>query len=53
MSKLPNGKVEFEKLEQIHVNIDEASANGHTITNNKVEVGCRLHSGDWRWATNR
>lgn len=32
MSKLPNGKVEFERLEQMHVSIDERSANVHTIT---------------------
>ena len=49
MNKLPNGKVEFEKLEQIHVNIDEASANGHTITNaikSKWGVGYIVVTGD-------
>ena len=33
MIKQPGGKVDFDKQEQIHVNIDESSANVHTITN--------------------
>ena len=33
LNKLPGGKVDFDRIEQMHINIDEASANVHTITN--------------------
>lgn len=33
VTTLPNGKPDFKRLEQMHVHIDEASANVHTITN--------------------
>ena len=33
MNKLPNGKVEFEWLEQTHISLNERSANVHTMTN--------------------
>lgn len=33
MKKLPNGKVEFEQLEQTHINLDDSSANINTVTN--------------------
>ena len=32
MSKLHNGKVEFEKLEQTHVSLDDCTANVNTVT---------------------
>lgn len=32
MSKLHNGKVEFEKLEQTHVSLDDRTANVNTVT---------------------
>ena len=31
MKKLPNGKVEFERLEQAHIRIDDRSANVHAV----------------------
>lgn len=37
MNKLPNGKVEFERLEQAHISIDNRSANVHTM-NNAVQL---------------
>ena len=33
ITKLPNGKVEFERLKQTHINLDERTANVHTVTN--------------------
>ena len=33
MRRLPNGKVEFEKIEQTHISIDDRSANVHTVNN--------------------
>ena len=33
MKKLPNSKVEFEQLEQTHINLDDNSANINTVTN--------------------
>ena len=32
-NRLPNGKVEFERLEQAHISIDDRSANVHSINN--------------------
>lgn len=32
VTKLPNGKVDFVRMEQMHVNVDEPSANVNTIT---------------------
>ena len=37
MNKLPNGKVEFERLEQTHISIDDRSANVHTV-NSAVQL---------------
>lgn len=37
MTKLPNGKVEFERLEQTHISLDDRSANVHTV-NNAVQL---------------
>lgn len=31
--KLPNGKVDFDRQEQVHISVNESSANVHTITN--------------------
>ena len=33
MNRMPNGKVEFERLEQTHISIDNRSANVHTVNN--------------------
>ena len=32
MNKLPNGKVEFERLEQTHVSVNDRTANVNTVT---------------------
>lgn len=33
MNKLPNGKVEFDRMEQTHISVDDRSANVNTVTN--------------------
>ena len=45
MNKLPNGKVEFERLEQTHISIDDRSANVHTV-NSAVQGATFVVTGD-------
>ncbi len=33
MNKLPNGKMEFERLEQTHISLDDRTANVNTVMN--------------------
>jgi len=33
MNKLPSGKVEFDRLEQMHISMDDWSPNVNTVTN--------------------